>query len=311
MKAVFDTKPTSIYDDDIFSRYHFPKRYLRLVESTVGDWVVLRRPRADGGNLAYFATARVSHIEADPSASGMSYARLADFLEFGVHVPWRDEGRYAEEALRNVELQFVGRFLRGKSVRELTEEDFRNIIATGLSKTLNPAIANRFDLPPAPIQDLAQSLAAPVQERLWRIEQCLTNRVVRDANFRLSVCDAYENTCAFTGLRISDDRERPESQAAHIWAVSEGGPDVVQNGLALSATVHWLFDRYVVSLTDDFHILVRDNAAAETLARMSIVAGKSIILPKDRSLWPHPGFISKHRSRFLNKQAGLPAGKYD
>lgn len=93
--------------------------------------------------------------------------------------------------------------------------------------------------------------------------------------------------------------------------MSEGGPDVVQNGLALSATVHWLFDRNVVSLTDDFHILVRDSAAAERLARMSIVAGNSIILPTDRSLRPHPGFISKHRSRFLNKQAGFPAGKDD
>lgn len=109
MKAVFDTKPTSVYDDDIFSRYHVPKRYLKAVEATVGDWVVLRRPRADGGNLAYFATARVSHIEPDPAASSMSYARLTNFLGFDAPVPWRIEGRYAEEALRNVELQFVGR----------------------------------------------------------------------------------------------------------------------------------------------------------------------------------------------------------
>jgi putative restriction endonuclease len=33
--------------------------------------------------------------------------------------------------------------------------------------------------------------------------------------------------------------------------VAEGGPDVVQNGIALSATAHWLFDRHLIALTDD------------------------------------------------------------
>src|SRR5690348_12278258 len=58
MKAVFDTKPSSGYDDDLTRHYQFPRRYLGQVKEAVGDWVVLRRPRADGGNLAYFAVAK-------------------------------------------------------------------------------------------------------------------------------------------------------------------------------------------------------------------------------------------------------------
>lgn len=46
MKAVFDTKPTAAYDDDIFRHYQFPRRYLAAVEKCVNDWIVLRRPRA-------------------------------------------------------------------------------------------------------------------------------------------------------------------------------------------------------------------------------------------------------------------------
>jgi putative restriction endonuclease len=38
--------------------------------------------------------------------------------------------------------------------------------------------------------------------------------------------------------------------------VQDGDPDVVQNGLALSATVHWLFDRHLMSLTDNVGLLV-------------------------------------------------------
>ena len=88
MKAVFDTKTTSIYDDDISSHYHFPRRYLSIVERAVGDWVIFRRPRADGGNLAYFAAARVTGIDPDVEQHGMSYARIADFLKFDSPVAW-------------------------------------------------------------------------------------------------------------------------------------------------------------------------------------------------------------------------------
>lgn len=71
MKAVFDTKPTSVYDDDISQRYHFPKRYLSTVQKCLDDWVVFRRPRAHGGNLAYLAIAYVLSIEQDFSKPGM------------------------------------------------------------------------------------------------------------------------------------------------------------------------------------------------------------------------------------------------
>ena len=60
----------------------FPRRYLSIVEQTVGDWIILRRPRADGGNLAYFAAARVATVDTDSDQPGMSYARFADFLAF-------------------------------------------------------------------------------------------------------------------------------------------------------------------------------------------------------------------------------------
>jgi hypothetical protein len=63
---------------------------------------------------------------------------------------------------------------------------------------------------------------------------------MRDANFRYHVCGAYENRCAVTGLAIINGGGRAEVQAAHIWPVAAGGPDVVQNGIALSSTVHWL-----------------------------------------------------------------------
>lgn len=44
--------------------------------------------------------------------------------------------------------------------------------------------------------------------------------------------------------------------AAHIRPAQAHGPGVVNNGLALSGTAHWMFDRGLISLGEDLEILV-------------------------------------------------------
>lgn len=299
MKAVFDTKPSSVYDDDLTRHYQFPRRYLNLVLKSEGDWVVLRRPRADGGNLAYFATARVTGVEPDPERASLSFARFSDYLEFDRPVPWRRDGQYAEQALRDMPIKEVGVYLRGRSVRTLTEADFADIVADGLEATLAPANARRLGLDPAYVEEIRSGLVhAPAVERERKVVQILMNRAFRDANFRRSVIEAYDDTCAVTGLRIIDGGGRSEVQAAHIWPVASGGPDVVQNGIALSGTVHWLFDRHLISLTDDYRLLISHNRVPPEFRRLFVQSGDRIHLPKSPEHWPHPAYIAKHRERF-------------
>lgn len=298
MKAVFDTKPSSAYDDDLTRHYQFPRRYLAIAKATEGDWVVLRRPRADGGSLAYFGVARVSALETDPRSPKLTFARLADYLDFDRPVPWRQDGRYAEQVLRDMPVKEVGVFLRGRSVRPLSEADFAEIVAAGLEQTLAPANARRLGLDPRSIEEIQVGLFAPPIERERRVVELLTNRNLRDANFRRSVVEAYDDTCAVTGLRIINGGGRSEVQAAHIWPVASGGPDVVQNGIALSGTVHWLFDRHLISLTDDYRLLVSHNKVPAEFRRLFGQAGDRIHLPASPRNWPHPAYIAKHRELF-------------
>jgi putative restriction endonuclease len=145
----------------------------------------------------------------------------------------------------------------------------------------------------------ADSLAfvsAPPEEQERRMAQMLVNRKIRDAAFRRSVCDAYDNRCAVTGLRIINGGGKAE--AAHIWSVAAGGPDVVQNGIALSATVHWLFDRHLISLTDDLGLLVSHNKVPSELRSLFARQLDRIHLPTDRRLWPHPAYVRRHREEF-------------
>nr|WP_255631072.1 HNH endonuclease [Novosphingobium sp. FKTRR1] len=126
----------------------------------------------------------------------------------------------------------------------------------------------------------------------------LVNRKIRDANFRNHVLGAYENTCAVTGLRIVNGGGKAEAQAAHIWPVADGGPDIVQNGVALSATAHWLFDRHLITFDDNLCLLVSHNKVPSELLQLFPPAGQQIRLPRDRSLHPRADFVARHRERF-------------
>lgn len=301
MKAVFDTKAGSPYDDDAAIRYHFPNaKYLPLAEQCVGDWVVYREPRDAGGSLAYFAVARVAEIIADPAAQSHSYALMADYLQFDTPVPFRSGGRYEEGALRDLPRPSdVGVSLRGRSIRALTQEDFASIVLKGLTETLAPENSIRLDLNHHSTDAEARSIlySAP-EEKARRIEQILLNRRIRDANFRRSVLAAYNDTCAVTGLRIRDRGNMVETQAAHIVPVAAGGSDIVQNGIALCATAHWLFDRHLITVGEDLRLRV----AHEHLPRQVLLLLKSLrgrlLLPENTRVGPAAKFLDHHRQRF-------------
>ena len=169
----------------------------------------------------------------------------------------------------------------------------------GFVKPSTPANAVRLGLDAANAGHEAFALAqasAEVQER--RMGEFLSSRPIRDAAFRHAVLSAYGSRCAVTGLRIVNGGGKAEAQAAHIVPVADGGPDVVRNGIALSGTAHWLFDRHLISLTDDYGLLVSHNKVPNELQGLFARQSKRIHLPEDPALRPHLGFVQRHRERF-------------
>lgn len=300
MKGIFDTKPDSGYDDEITRRYHFPRQYRDVAERLVGDWIIYREPQRNRGRRAYIAVARLSRLEGDATRPGYSYAFMSDYLPFDRPVPFAGGDSYAEAALRELaDPSRVGAYLQGKSIRPVSDSDFAAIVRAGLSETLSPENVFRLELDRNHVDaDTLNLVQAPPEEQARRIEQILLNRKIRDANFRQQVCEAYDNRCAVTGLRIVNGGGKAEVQAAHIWPVSLGGPDVVQNGLALSGTVHWLFDRHLISLTDDYRLLISHNKVPEELRSLFARQMDRIRLPKHEKLWPHPAYLARHREVF-------------
>ncbi|HET8995683.1 MAG TPA: HNH endonuclease, partial [Acetobacteraceae bacterium] len=149
-----------------------------------------------------------------------------------------------------------------------------------------PAVAP----PLATTPELAEEPATferPILERV-------VSRPFRDAAFSAAVRSAYENTCAMTGLKIINGGGRAEVQAAHIRPVAESGPDSVRNGLALSGTIHWMFDRGLLSLDDDLTILVAKGRVPDTVDRL-INPDRRLRAPPRPELRPHRQFLRFHR----------------
>ena len=162
------------------------------------------------------------------------------------------------------------------------------IVNAGLPPDLEEIEARRYQQA-AGLAEPPALFERPVIERLLR-------RPYRDVAFRRKVRAAYGDVCAISGLGLRNGGGRPEVQAAHIRPVEEGGNDDVRNGIALSGTLHWMFDRGLISVEPESHrILVSHNKVPGDVAKRLIVPDQRLRLPQDERDWPHPAYLAWHR----------------
>ena len=258
-KAVLTTKVDPSYDDLPEERYHFPRTYLNAARAALGDWIVYYEPRrssahlsSSGGRQSYFATARVVRVDGDPCKGDHYNAYVEDYLEFDRPVPFHEDGFFYESGLQKADgSPNKGKF--GWAVRLLADAEYSMIVAAGFET--GTAERERFVIREGIHPDPGRLELAdrPIIERLSR-------RPFRDRVFSTGIKRAYDNTCAISGLRIIIGGGRAEAQAAHIRPVHANGPDSLWNGVALSSTFHWMFDRGLISIDDDYRLLFKRNA---------------------------------------------------
>ena len=294
--AVFIHRSDSIYDDDPAERYQFPPQYLGRVKSCVGDWIVYLEPSKVANTRGYFAVARVQEVIADPKAPGMYLALIEDgtYLDFANHVPFRGPDGLMELGVLNEEGRISGR--AQSAVRPLSHADFHRIVLAGLGEVgeLLPRSGEPAPLSEKPYQVDDPGVPFEYEQDRERIIQ-LTSRPVRDRVFRRIVLSAYDERCAVTGLKLINGGGRAEVEAAHIRPVEHNGPDTVRNGIALSGTVHWMFDRGLISLSDDLDIMVSRQVNDPDRLNGLINPTRRALAPERAALRPHPHFLAWHR----------------
>ncbi|MDP1874819.1 hypothetical protein [Phenylobacterium sp.] len=112
MKAVFDTKPNSGYDDEAVRRCHFPtqRNYVDAAQAAVGDWIIYREPQRNRGRRAEELAERLVRqlpstrmFKSDPAASEYGLDAL-----FYARTPTAWVAQWMEHALIRAALSQLG-----------------------------------------------------------------------------------------------------------------------------------------------------------------------------------------------------------
>ena len=128
----------------------------------------------------------------------------------------------------------------------------------------------------------------------------------RDPNFKTTVLLAYENCCSFCGFSGSLRGALVGVEAAHVKMRSHSGPDRIDNGLALCALHHRLFDRGALGLDEDLRILVSQHMMLredESPVPIKSLVGAAVRPPQPGYETPAAAFVRWHyRNLFVSPE---------
>lgn len=179
-----------------------------------------------------------------------------------------------------------------------------SVVTDGYDDAMRVHIPGNF---PFRLEELSNRRQTDDNERSGRIGRIIRGDSKRRRSFRDHIVQAYDGACAVCGQRLQDARSGTyfEIEAAHIFPVSgvevddaaEGGPDTIQNGLALCRTHHWAFDNGWFTISNDYVINISGDASKSGYDDLQQYDGEELLLPDDESLWPAPYYLQAHREK--------------
>jgi putative restriction endonuclease len=150
--------------------------------------------------------------------------------------------------------------------------------------------------------EVAPSVSKQIADNAYAKRSYLTATVkvrLHQRSFREKVLDAYRSQCAFCRLR-----HRELLDAAHIIPdnLPESEP-TVNNGLSLCKLHHAAFDSFMLGVTPDYIIKVRNDILEEEDGPVLQHALKGLndsklILPTSKTQWPSQDALAWRYSRF-------------
>lgn len=178
-----------------------------------------------------------------------------------------------------------------------------NVLGGFTQEIYNLLISNKDQVPDIASSILEKNFPASIHEDILQavgldLEFKENVRKRRDPNFRDKVLNAYEYQCAVCGFNVRVGNSLVAIEAAHIKWHQAGGPDSEENGVALCALHHKLFDRGAFTITNDMEINVSDRAHGTSGFNEWLMAyhGKEIKKPQRPSYYPMPEYVSWHIS---------------
>lgn len=148
------------------------------------------------------------------------------------------------------------------------------------------------------LNDQVLDLLEEPQAKLKRISKYTEEDVfVRNGLFKRLVPKLYQQQCSFTGMSLSSLYRHSFIDACHIVPFSYSQNDSVTNGIALCPNMHRAFDRGLLSIDENYRILVSAHLTEDQNHpyALSALKGKQIILPQQQNHYPTQEALEWHR----------------
>jgi putative restriction endonuclease len=192
------------------------------------------------------------HMDFSPGSNSVQISRTAldQAFNFGFGFYTTQHGEIAV-AFRPAEFLH---YVQNKDVLHDAGRDVRTVSVLNRIASITPVTLTEIAALPQPRQRIVETVS----------------RLVRAANFRDRVMNAYGNRCAVTRVQLK------LVDAAHILPVgAEQSVDTVRNGVALSPTYHRAFDQGLIYLTSSLRMEI-NRQRSEKLNSLQLLGGVEI-----------------------------------
>lgn len=125
---------------------------------------------------------------------------------------------------------------------------------------------------------------------------------IRSGVFKKVVPQIYNYSCCISGMRIIASKEIQMIDACHIIPFSESHDDTISNGISLCPNLHRTFDRGLISIDENYRVLVSDNFSENSIDySIKQFEGKQLLLPQTQGYLPSKQNLSWHRQHVFAK----------
>ncbi len=127
---------------------------------------------------------------------------------------------------------------------------------------------------------------------------------VRGGVFKKVVPRIYNYTCCISGMSVITGLPIQMIDACHIVPFSESHDDTIRNGISLCPNLHRAFDRGLISIDENYRVVVSSQFTEKDESEYSIrkYQSKRILLPTEEKYRPHRENLMWHlENKFLHK----------
>ncbi|RZK57196.1 MAG: restriction endonuclease [Pedobacter sp.] len=133
------------------------------------------------------------------------------------------------------------------------------------------------------------------ERRMYTTEEV----IVRDGLFQRWVTNSYDYQCSFTGMKLGNSFNYNFVDACHIIPFAVSFNDSPTNGIALCPNIHRAFDRGLLSIDEDYQILVSEHLTEDKRHPYALtqLKGRKILLPQHQNHYPAQETLAWHRDK--------------